>query len=441
MHHLCPHTLLVVLLVVLLAAVVEAHIVRPFHVALSHGTSRMNDLVRNSRVPSALPSITTPASPTPGIDVQWLHALRKSWLEEFNWENRQDYMNSFNHYMTHVEGLDIHFVHAKSTAPPGTEVIPIILSHGWPVDAGSFLEFLPVVDTLTRSNTLKSGRNVSFDLVIPSLPGFAFSGPPPQVWTVNDTARVWNTLMVDVLGYKAGYSVAGTDWGAAINWCLLNEYPLARAAHFNFFAIIPPSLDILTSAGVQLSDFERSGAENGALFFQTGAAYFMVHQTRPWTLGLAMADSPMAQLAWIAEKYHDWSDPSKVDVTQILTTVSLYYLTESFPTSLYIYAQNVGFSSSDVKSNNDKPFGYSSFRWEGIRHPEAYLRGIGNLTYYKEHHHGGHFAPSEVPDVYANDVIEMIGANFRSTAGTPTSANIFNFGVQRHLQNILRPSF
>ena len=162
---------------------------------------------------------------------------------------------------------------------------------------GSFLEFLPIVDTLTRPTTLKSGRSVSFDVVIPSLPGFAFSAPPPPVWTLNDTARIWNTLMADVLEYTSGYSVAGTDWvrvlfftaprriyslpqGALINWCLLNDYPLAKAAHFNFLAIVPPSPDALASTGAPLSDFERSGLASAGLFFQTGTAYFTVHQTR-----------------------------------------------------------------------------------------------------------------------------------------------------------------
>ncbi|KAF8585044.1 epoxide hydrolase 1 [Ramaria rubella] len=428
-----------VLSTLLVSAVAKPHVVHPFQVDLSDGVSRMQDLIRGTRIPSALPPVVGAVSSNLGIDVQWLRILQKTWIDEFDWQSHQDYMNGFNHYKTKLEGMDIHFVHAKSVAPHGTDVIPIMLTHGWP---GSFLEFLPVVDKLTRATTLKSGRNISFDVIIPSLPGFAFSSPAPPIWTVNDTARVWNTLMVDVLGYTSGYGVSGTDWGALINWCLLNEYPHAKAAHFNFFAIVPPSLDSLTSAGVKLNEFERSGMEKASLFFLSGAAYFMVHQTRPWTLGLGMADNPMGQLTWMAEKYHDWSDPKLVDNTQILTTVSLYYLTGSFPTSLFVYAQNVGFSPTDIKAKTDKPFGYSSFRWEGIRHPEGFLRALGNLTYYREHDQGGHFAPSEVPDVYANDVLEMMGANYPIfSANSASSSTHFAFDVQKHIQNILKPSF
>ncbi|KAF8516433.1 Alpha/Beta hydrolase protein [Hysterangium stoloniferum] len=404
-------TLYVLLASLIISSFAQLHTVRPFDADLTRDAPRMLRLVKDTRLPPTLSALMTVSSTDPGVDAQWIRKLKKEWIHGFDWNERQEYINSFNHFKVEIEGLDIHFIHAKSTAASTSDVIPIILTHGWP---GSFLEFLPVVQTLTQLTTLPSGRNISFDVIIPSLPGFAYSSPPPPVWTVNDTARVWNTLMTDVLKYTSGYSIAGTDWGALVNWCLLNEYPLAKAAHFNFLAIVPPSIESLIALGAEVNDFERLGLENAGIFFHTGIAYFNVHQTRPWTLGLALSDNPMGQLSWIAEKYRDWSDPSRVDITYILTTVSLYYLTGSFPTSLYIYAQNSGFSPGDVKAITPKPFGYSSFQWEGIfsRHPKSFIDALGNLTYYKEHYHGGHFAPSEVPAVYGEDIIEMMAGSY-----------------------------
>jgi pimeloyl-ACP methyl ester carboxylesterase len=116
----------------------------------------------------------------------------------------------FNHYKTPIENLSIHFVYEKSPAP---DAIPLLLVHGWP---GSFLECAPIIDQLTKGATTSTGKTVSFDVIIPSLPGFAFSSPPPPSWAITDTARILNTLMVDVLGYET-YAIHGTDWGSTVS--------------------------------------------------------------------------------------------------------------------------------------------------------------------------------------------------------------------------------
>ncbi|KIJ55643.1 hypothetical protein M422DRAFT_151860 [Sphaerobolus stellatus SS14] len=409
-----------------------ASLVKPFRVDLTSGIPRMKQLIRRTHIPQSLPPIAhvTPSPPfsNPGMDAEWLNELRKTWLETFDWKAEQDYINSFNHFQTRIESLDIHFVYARSKVANSSDVIPLLLTHGWP---GSFLEYLPVVESLTSATTV-NGRTVSFDVIIPSIPGFAFSSPPPAVWTVNDTARIWNSLMIDILGYETGYSVSGSDWGALINWCLLNEYPEVKAAHFNFLAIVPPSKEYY---GIQqLNKFELSGLELGSLFFQRGTAYFNMHQTKPWTLGLALADSPMGQLTWIAEKYRDWSDPSFVNVTYILSTASLYFLTGSFPTTLYVYAQNFpGFAPSDVKAVTSKPFGYATYQWEGVRHPKVFLEGLGNLTYYKEHIEGGHFPFVELPEVYAQDIIEMMANWYPNLTAAGHGSSVLMNDVQRPL--------
>lgn len=306
---------------------------------------------------------------------------------------------------------------------------------------GSFLEFLPVVDVLTRSNTLSSGRVVSFDVVIPSLPGFAFSSPPPPVWTVNDTARVWNMLMVDVLGYTSGYSVAGTDWVCSAFFplrCLRSSWPklatTGRAHQLVSLEWVPSSESCLLQFLCHRSTVSwqphfrrrtinwlwtfRDGQRKTLLpdrhrlfhgpsdscnyiwvILRQGYLHFLFLKLAAmdtWTRygwqsdGSARMGRREISRLWVLRPFtwnehninqtklrpnssrslvNSWttgSDSSLVDVSHILTTVSLYFLTSSFPTSISIYAQNAGFSSSDTRANTNKPFGYGAFLWEGM---------------------------------------------------------------------------
>jgi pimeloyl-ACP methyl ester carboxylesterase len=223
----------------------------------------------------------------------------------------------FNHYTASIEGLKVHFVHQKSSAP---NAIPLLLIHGWP---GSFLEFAPIIDQLTQEVTAATGKSVSFDVIVPSLPGFAFSSPPPFNWTVTDTGRIFNTLMIDVLGYKT-YALHGTDWGGGIAYDMYDHFnETVGAAHFAFLPFSPQTPDQLAAENITLSELELAEEQNAMGWTSTGNGYFIEQTTKvmkylhscmagacsdpyllqPTTIGLALYDNPVGQLAWLGEKF------------------------------------------------------------------------------------------------------------------------------------------
>jgi pimeloyl-ACP methyl ester carboxylesterase len=197
-----------------------------------------------------------------------------------------------------IEGLTVHFIHERSSNP---DSIPLILNHGWP---GSFLEFVPIIQELTKNGTTSKGKLVSFHVVIPSLPGFAFSSPPPENWTAEgDTARIFNSLMVEVLGYET-YAAFGTDWGSAPAYGMYKTFNTScRAGHFAFLPFLPPSFDQLAAMNITLNSLELIEESITVAWSNTGSSYFTEQTTKPNTIGLALYDNPVGQLAWIGEKY------------------------------------------------------------------------------------------------------------------------------------------
>ncbi|KAJ5387418.1 alpha/beta-hydrolase [Penicillium cosmopolitanum] len=267
----------------------------PFRIDLSARVPRMLDQIRSTRLPERFPYSGIDSSF--GIDLDVLKALQAKWLTDFSWETEQDSMNQFDHYTTSIEDLRVHFVHEKSAAP---NAIPLLLVHGWP---GSFLEFAPIIDQLTKEATTFTGKPVSFDVIIPSLPGFTFSSPPPLNWTITDTARIFNTLMVDVLGYNT-YAIHGTDWGSAISYNMYDQFnETIGAAHFAFLPFYPQTPDQLAAGNITLSKVELVEEQNAMNWANTGDGYFIEQTTKSNTVGLALQDNPIGQLAWLGEKF------------------------------------------------------------------------------------------------------------------------------------------
>ncbi|KAJ4323529.1 hypothetical protein N0V84_004269 [Fusarium piperis] len=349
----------------------------------------MIELVRNSRLPDK-PEYPGVGS-SMGIDLDVLKSLKKQWLSDFNWKTEQDNLNKLHHYVATIEGLDIHFVHHKSNDP---NAIPLLLNHGWP---GSFLEFIPIIDPLTKKAKTSTGKTVSFDVIIPSLPGYAFSSPPPEGWTSEDTARIFNTLMTEILGYKK-FAVHGTDLGAPVAYHLYDAFnTTTRAAHFVFLPYYPLTPDELMARNITLSPEEEFAEQNF-----------------PNTIGLALYDNPIGQLAWIGEKFVNWSDPSAgtspsvLDHDEILRSVSLYYLTKSFISSVYMYAQNpMGFLAEYRKARTDAPMLFSTFKYNVGFWPKELVEEAGNLVQYRFHDFGGHFPGVDNPPALVEDLREI----------------------------------
>ena len=221
----------------------------------------------------------------------------------------------------------IHFIALFSATADAT---PIVFYHGWP---GSFLEFLPLLSLLQKK--YPDPATLPYHIVVPSLPGVAFSSKPPldKDWTGQDTARVLNQLIVD-LGLS-GYIAQGGDVGSFISRMQAVAYNECRGALLNFNVIPQKPPGVPDDA---LDELETRQLARAAEFMRTGTAYAVEHGTRPATIGLALASSPVALLAWIAEKFLTWADKAP-SVDTILESVTLYWLTDTFPTSIYTYRQ------------------------------------------------------------------------------------------------------
>ncbi|KAJ4864059.1 alpha/beta hydrolase fold domain-containing protein [Trichoderma breve] len=322
--------------------------VRPFTISLSHDVPRMLERIRDTELPDAISQY--PGNEA-GISLETLKAFRNQWLVDFDWFKEEESLNRYHHFTAKIENLDVHFIHEKSNEP---DAIPLILYHGWP---GSFLEFIPLIKNLTQKAKTSTGKHVSFDVIVPSLPGFAFSSAPGANWTVDDSARVFNTLMTKVLGYKT-YAVHAT-----------------------------------------------------------GSGYFIEEGSKPNDIGLVLYDNPVGQLVWIGEKYIEWSDPkagtspSVLTHNEILRIISLYYLTKSILSSGYIYFQNplgqTGFRYNYTRARTDAPMLFSAFKYNVHYWPRALAETVGNLVLYRNHDFGGHFPGLDNPPALIEDIREI----------------------------------
>ncbi|KAI0388355.1 Alpha/Beta hydrolase protein [Xylariaceae sp. FL0594] len=347
---------------------------------------------------------------TLGIDLKTLKALQCQWTTDFDWAAEQAALNKYHHYIAPIENLKIHFIHEKSKDP---NAIPLLLTHGWP---GSFAELIPLINPLTTPAKTSKGTDVSFHVVMASLPGFTFSSAPPANWTLDDTARVFNTLMTSVLGY-ATYAAHGTDFGSNVAYSLYDNFPKnVRAVHLLGIPFFPLTPDQFPKHNITLNEDEQF-QENLVLAFQaTGAGYNLEQATKPNTIGLALYDNPVGQLAWIGEKYNEWADARALAGTSlsvlthqhILLEVSLYYLTKSFVSSVFTYAQNgAAFKANYTKARTDAPMFFSSFKHNFGFWTKEVISWVGNLVEYKFHDFGGHFPALENPTALAADIRDI----------------------------------
>ncbi|CAK5282639.1 unnamed protein product [Mycena citricolor] len=375
---------------------------KPFHINLGQGVPHLKALLNEIRLPNA--PLYPGSSPTYGVDLADLKSWKKTWLGTYDWDKEEAAMNRFNHFTAHIEGLDIHFVHQKSQVPGA---IPVLLLHGWP---GSFYEFEPVILPLTQPFTNANGSTIAFDVIAPSLPGFVFSSAPPFNWTVDDTGRVFDTLMTKVLGYE-NYTVHGTDWGSPVAYSMYSHFnATVSAANFVFLPFFPPTPAEVAAANVTLSPVEQVTQARAAEWSSTGNGYYLEQTFKPNDIGLALYDNPLGQLAWIGGKIKLWSDPragqspSVLNATAILNLVSLYYLTASIESSVWHYALNLhGFSGVYTKAPTSAPMFFTQYQYNVGFWPKEWAAKVGNLVSYKGREH---FTLDNPPQFIA-DIREM----------------------------------
>ncbi|KAK4941312.1 hypothetical protein LTR10_018722 [Elasticomyces elasticus] len=343
-----------------------------------------------------------------GLSFNWLQNAVRYWSEQFDWRKSEEHINSFPNFVSPIRDddgkvYDIHFVGLFSRKK---DAIPLLLLHGWP---GSSLEFLPILDKLRQQHRPDT---FPYHVIVPSLPGYAFSAaaPPDKDMRLEDTARLLNKLMISLGFGSDGYIVQGGDVGSKVARVIAAEHNACKAIHINF--CIMPEPDHIDN-NIPISAAEQKGLRRANDFKTFGSSYALQHATRPSTIGFALTSNPVSLLAWISEKFLDWTDEDPpLDV--ILESVTLYWLTGCSATALWPYRQLFTPGVIGAHENpawhipHGKPFGYSWFPMELAPIPRAWAATTGNLTFYRQHDQGGHFAAVEKPDELWNDFSEFV---------------------------------
>jgi len=333
-----------------------------------------------------------------GVPLEKMHALVDYWQTGHDWRRGEAELNRFPQFRTQIDGLGIHFIHVRSKNP---NALPIILTHGWPSTA---LLFRDVIEPLTDPTAHGGKAEDAFDVVIPSLPGFAFSDKPMERgWNANRTAQAWATLM-SRLGYKR-YVAQGGDWGAFITTAMAQQRtPGLVAIHLNFPQVIPDHLPD------KLSPDQQRAMEVLNHFRSEGSGYLTMQATRPQTIGYALMDSPAGQAAWIYDIYNaatgNSGDPEKaISRDKILDEITLYWLTGTAASSArFYYEQRALLGKSKNPGGVDLPVGVSLFPHD-LPAPRSWAKDVyPNLFYWHELDQGGHFASLEKPDLFVEEL-------------------------------------
>ncbi|KAG2223613.1 hypothetical protein INT45_009972 [Circinella minor] len=352
--------------------------------------------------------------------------MATEWLENYDWEKPRAEMNRWHHYHTTIDGLKVHFVHEPSSNP---NAIPIMLLHGWP---STFYEFHKVIEPLRDG--VNGGQ--AFHVVVPSLPGFGFSeAPKTKGHGVVKNAEILNSLMVK-LGYSQ-YLLQGGDWGAIIGKYIATHYNTnCKAFHTGLPFCLPPlptprnllfyPFKIAKFGASLLFGFDRIYGKgklilNGATFANAemydGCGYRAIQGTRPYTLAYGLTDSPLGLMAWMLEKFHEWTYhppaqrdlqalPETISSEAFLTQVTLYWLTNTMSSSIRIYYECLKQKEmyKVVFPRVKIPVAVTAFAHDISRLPQDWLETSTDLYQYSEFESGGHFPASENPEEFAEDV-------------------------------------
>lgn len=342
-----------------------------------------------------------------GADLHFMQRLVDYWMNEYDWRKQEKWLNSFPQFTTTIDELDIHFIHIRGE---GTSPEPIIITHGWP---GSFIEHLKLSHYLTRPSEYGGNPEDSFDVVIPSLPGYGFSQIPQQPGIgPKAVASLWEKLMTR-LGYETFYAQGG-DVGSSVSTWLSALYPeRVKALHLNYIlGNLQPSLGEGTRA---INADEQDYLNRMQDWARREGAYASLHATKPETLGFALSDSPIGLAAWIAEKFHSWSDcdgnvEHAVSFDELLTNISIYWFTNTITSSLRMYAESakVPLRFADGEGVT-VPTGVTLFPKELPMPPREWAERVYPIVYWEHAARGGHFASLEQPALLAEQLQAFFG--------------------------------
>ena len=328
-----------------------------------------------------------------GTNPNYLRELVTYWQNEYDWRKHEAEINKHPQFKVDIDGVTIHYIHVKGK---GKGNAPLILTHGWP---DSFYRFLKVIPMLTSS----------FDVIIPSIPGFGFS--QQTALNVDRVAEVFNKLMTNVLGYTT-YFAAGGDMGTSVTKSLGVQYPdKVKAIHLTDVGYPNGTEDWST-----MTPEEQAFGQQIQHWFFTEGAFNMIQSTKPQTLGYALNDSPVGLASWMIEKFYSWSDhdgniESCISKDELITNIMIYWVSQSINSSIRVYAENARASyMGGLKSSQrvEVPTGISLFPKEA-QFPRAWADRMVNVSSFSVMKKGGHFAALEVPDVYADELVKFFG--------------------------------
>ena len=388
--------------------------IRPFSVNIPE--EALDDL-RQRLAATRWPSKELVEDRSQGVQLATIRELARYWGTDYDWRKAEAKLNALPQFTTEIDGLEIHFIHVRS---PHENALPLIMTHGWP---GSVIELMETVGPLTDPTTHGGRAEDAFDLVLPSLPGYGFSGEPAELgWDASRTARAWAELM-HRLGYSR-YVAQGGDVGALVTDLMGRQaVPGLVGYHLNL-------LTAVLAIGDQLpreSEQERAAAAALAMFMQDGFGYFLEMATRPQTIGYALLDSPVALAAWLLD--HDTDSYYKIsrafvdgepvgNLTRdtIVDNITLYWLTGTAASAARSYWEDARALAAALASGQPPPavtvpVGFTTFPGEIWASPRSWVEAVyPDLAYFNEVDRGGHFAAWEEPELFS---VEMRAA-FRS---------------------------
>jgi pimeloyl-ACP methyl ester carboxylesterase len=368
--------------------------IRPFRIAIPDDT--LDDLrmrLRGTRWPEQ----ETVDDWSQGVPLAWLREVCAYWGTGYDWRAREAALNRFPQHLTEIDGLDIHFIHARS---PHADAMPLLVTHGWP---GSIVEFHKVIEPLTDPTRFGGDASDAFHVICPSLPGYAFSGKPARAgWNVDRIARAWATLMAR-LGY-ARYGAQGGDWGSAVTAAVGGLDPTHCAGiHVTLAMGQRPA----SNAGEPTPE-EARALRGMSHYRQWDSGYSKQQSTRPQTLGYGLTDSPSGQAAWILEKFWAWTDcdghPENVLTRdELLDNVMLYWVTASAASSARLYWESFG--KRPTHPPVEVPTGVAVFPKEIVTPVRTWMADrYRKITRWTEMGKGGHFAAFEQPTAFVDEV-------------------------------------
>ncbi|NKC15905.1 MAG: alpha/beta fold hydrolase [Gammaproteobacteria bacterium] len=342
------------------------------------------------------PEVQTVDDWSQGIPLAYVQEVCAYWARAYDWRATEARLNALPQFTTVIDGLTIHFLHLRS---PQEDALPLLLTHGWP---GSIIEFMKVLGPLYDPAAHGGWAGDAFHLVVPSLPGYGYSGKPAQPgWGVAKVARAWDELMVR-LGYRR-YVAQGGDWGAAVTTAIgVQNLGHCAGIHVNMPIVAP---DKSTFDG--LTEQEKSALAAAKYYQDWDSGYSKQQSTRPQTVGYGLVDSPSGQAAWILEKFYQWMDcdghpENVVTRDELLDNVMMYWLTGSGASSARLYWESFG---KRVPGEITIPCGCSLFPKEIFRASKRWMqRRFTQLVYWNELESGGHFAAFEKPQVFVAEL-------------------------------------